>query len=86
MTRAHQAINVDKKQIVHFHKSNTSRQNTYPEIAYNWSIPNLFPQNLPKPPTQIQEVTQFKYLGIKLDQELTMIPLQQQIIANIKKK
>ena len=75
-------INTEKTKIVHFYKSISIKHGHYHPQAYHWHILKS-PQNPNSPRTPLLEVENFKYLGITLDQELTMKPLQQQIIESI---
>ena len=78
-------INTDKTKIVHFYKSISVAQRRYTQEDYKWYIQIYDTPTRTLNKIFLDEEITFKYLGVTLDQELTMKPLQQQILDKIKK-
>ena len=74
-------INTDKTKIVHHYPSLAPREER--DREKNWHITKSFPQNANPQKIILKEVTTFKYLGVSLDQNLSMDPLTNQIIHSI---
>jgi hypothetical protein len=84
-SKSHLQINTDKTKIVHFHKSISVAQRQYTQEDYKWYIQVYDRPTRAFNKIFLDEEITFKYLGVTLDQELTMKPLQQQILDKIKK-
>ena len=76
-------INTDKTKIVQFHKSLCPLRREGRIHKWHLNIKQGDTQQYKQ--IELAENTTFKYLGVTLDQELTMKPLQEQILEKVKK-